>query len=56
MNDGTLKACFGMGMVVALYAVYMFTTSPAPDGVIFTTVLAAVVGLAGYVYGTVKKK
>ena len=50
MKDGALKACFGIGGMVAVYGIYM-GLGPGGDGAVFGVVIAVVAGLAGYTIG-----
>ena len=54
MKDGGVKACVGIGGIVACYAIYSFN-NPGADGLVFGSILAAVTGLAGYTLAVVKK-
>ncbi len=49
-----MKACVGIGAVVALYAIYSLS-NPGGDGYLFGTVCALVAGLAGYTVAAAKK-
>ena len=55
MKDGSLKACVGIGGLIAVYAIYSLN-NPGSDGVIFGTVAALVAGLAGYTVGQKQAK
>jgi hypothetical protein len=55
MKDGSLKACVGIGGLVAIYAIYA-CSNPGVDGVVFGSVAALVAGLAGYTVGAKQTK
>lgn len=50
MNDNVLLGLVGIPAIVVAYALYCFS-NPGSDGAIFSSVMAAVGGIIGYVIG-----
>jgi len=52
MKDGTMKACIAALCVIAAYAIYVFGSVAAgegmPDGAVFGSVIAVTAGILGY--------
>ena len=51
-----IVTCTGILSIVALYATYMLCTPEPADGAVLASIVGAVTGLVGYMYGLQRGK